>query len=333
MDLEPKEFASLLDLMVDGKEYASILDHQNIQIDFNADIKKSLREISSIRKRPIICYIANVLNPSIFLNSIDNTDDGPFLELLRNAPASNDIDILLVTPGGLAETVAHFVSKIREKYKNVAFLLPYMAMSAGTIFSLSGNEIVMTSSAYIGPIDPQVPGKDGRFIPAQAILKLIDDIKKRGQEKIKKGEPVDWTDVQLLKSIDGKEIGNALNASALSQNLVAEYLEKYKFADWETHTNSGKPVSVDDKKTRATEIAKNLCDNQLWLSHSSRITREMAHDKCNLKIIHAEEINGLDRALRRFWALMTLLLENSPISKMYLSEDYLLFKSQKVAGK
>lgn len=328
-----KPITSFLDIMEDGREYASILGQQNVQVDFGLEIRKSLQEIYACRKRPIICYIANVLNPLVSLNSIDNSDDGPFLELLRNAPLNDSVDIVLVTPGGSAETVAHFVSKIREKYSDVAFLLPYMAMSAGTIFSLSGNEIVMTDSAYIGPIDPQVPGKNGRFMPAQAILKLIDDIKRRGQERIKKSEQPDWTDIQLLRSIDGKEIGNALNASALSQNLVTEYLAKYKFVNWKTHENSGTPVSEEDKNERASEIAKKLCDNQLWLSHSSRITREMAYNICNLKTTYAESINGLDRALRRFWALMTLLLENQPIAKLYVSENYLLFKTQRNVGK
>jgi len=47
-------------------------------------------------------------------------------------------------------------------------------MSAGTIFAMSGDEIVMTNSSYIGPVDPQVPNKDGVYVPAQAILTLIN---------------------------------------------------------------------------------------------------------------------------------------------------------------
>ena len=90
----------------------------------------------------------------------------------------------------------------------------------------------------------------------------------------------------------------------------------------------GAPVSEEDRRARAIKIAADLCDNQLWLSHSSRITREMAWDKCRLKITHSESIEGLDRAIRRFWDLMTIIMENKNISKMYLSDNYTVFRSQ-----
>lgn len=44
--------------------------------------------------------------------SVNNSDDAPFLEMLRNVQTNvQDIDILLVTPGGSAETVAFWVNK------------------------------------------------------------------------------------------------------------------------------------------------------------------------------------------------------------------------------
>jgi hypothetical protein len=35
---------------------------------------------------------------------------------------------------------------------------------------MSGEEIIMSSNAYFGPIDPQVINKAGYFVPAQPIL-------------------------------------------------------------------------------------------------------------------------------------------------------------------
>ena len=63
-------------------------------------------------------------------------------------------------------------------------------MSAGTIFAMSGNDIIMGKNSYIGPTDPQVPNKDWFYVPAQAILTLIDEIQKR------QSLGLDWFDLQ-----------------------------------------------------------------------------------------------------------------------------------------
>lgn len=323
---------SLLDLMVDGREYQSIVG-KNVSFQLDVEMKRALDEIQTIRQRPIFCYISNTLNHSLagkVSTSIDNTDDAPFMEILRNIPVDvKAIDILLVTPGGLADTVDYFVKKLRERFDSIAFILPYMAMSAGTIFCLSGDELIMTESAYIGPIDPQVPSRGGMYVPAQSIMTLIETIKKRGEDQMKKGLKPDWTDVQILNHIDPKELGNAIIASAQSTRLVTEYLKLYKFRDWNEHSGGGE-VTPEERNARAAEIAALLCNNSVWLSHGSRITREIAVDICKLKVTYPENTEGLDRAIRRFWALMQLTLENSPIAKIYSYGDYFLFRNANI---
>ena len=315
--------------MEDGKEYASILGLQNLEVDLREELLRSINEISSIRKRPLICYVSNVINTNISQSiSINNSDDAPFLEMIRNIPTTEkNIDILIVTPGGSAETVDFLVKQIRARFDNVAFILPYMAMSAGTIFCLSGDELIMDEAAFFGPIDPQVPSKNGRYVPAQSLSTLISDIQKRGQEQISKGQQPNWTDIQILRNLDAKEIGNAINASKLSTNLVAQYLESYKFKYWKNHSD-GSDVTPEQRKERAKEIADQLCDHSLWLSHSSRISRTMANDVCKLQIIHPESIDGLARAIKRFWALMCFSLENTLTTKIFASSTYTLFRNE-----
>ena len=64
-----------------------------------------------------------------------------------------------------------------------------------------------------------------------------------------------------------------------------------------------------------------------WLSHASRITRDMANDICKLRVTYSEEVEGLDRAIKRFWALMQITLENNLIAKIYSTGRYFLFRS------
>lgn len=63
------------------------------------------------------------------------------LELFTNR--KDRLAIILDTPGGIAEVVERIVNSIRHRYKEVYFVIPDHAMSAGTIFAMSGDKIFM----------------------------------------------------------------------------------------------------------------------------------------------------------------------------------------------
>jgi hypothetical protein len=199
-------------------------------------------------------------------------------------------------------------------------------MSAGTIWVLSENEIWMDRRAVVGPIDPQVPGKDGRLVPAQALMTLLRDIQDRGQKDLAAKQNPQWTDLQILRNIDARDIGNTIAQSEYSIQLAAEFLENHKFRDWTTHTSSGMPVSADDKKRRALEVARMLCSHEQWKTHGHGISREVAWKELKIKIEHPENVDGLERAIRRLWTLLYWMFENTRIAKVFLSSDYVLFR-------
>jgi len=327
---------SLLDNMEDGREYESIIGvitQPNIALNINVDkeMKRAIAEIVKVRKRPLICYIANITNAALpGSRSIEQIDDLPFSEMVSMVPIeAKEIDVLIVTPGGSAEQVARFVNHLRPRFDKISFIVPSMAMSAGTIWAMSGDEIIMDSRATIGPIDPQVRGADGNFVPAQSVLTLIKEIQARGEELMSKGQSPLWTDLQILNRIDAKEIGSAVNSSDYSIELVTDYLYNFKFKDWNTHSD-GRPVHDEEKKERAKTIAKNLCDHGLWKTHSRGITREVAWDVCKIKITHPEDIKGLARTIRRFWALLYWTFESANFYKMFISENYTIFKASQL---
>lgn len=324
---------SLLDRMKDGREFESLvgIPLNSFDVDVIGELRRASNDISVIRKRPNILYFANMVKSGIKSDvSIQSNDDLPFSELVNSISShSQEIDVIIVTPGGRGEQVTRFVDKLRPRFLNVTFIIPDVAMSAGTIFAMSGDEIIMTNNSYIGPIDPQVPNREGRFVPAQGILSLVQDIQKRGQELVLRGQNPDWTDLQILRNIDPKEIGQAIGASKFSVELVENYLFNYKFKTWTTHSN-GTVVTVEDKRRRANEIANQLCDHSLWKSHGRGITREVAWETCSLKITHSERIVGLDRAIKRLWALTYWLFENTPIFKIFLSQNYVIIRNENI---
>lgn len=324
--------STLLDKMVDGKEFASLMDYNFVNVNVNAEIQKIISEIEIIRERPLVCYVANIVNPRDNGISINDADDLPFNEMISSIPSNiKKLDVVIVTPGGMAEQVAKFVNRLRPRFEHVSFIILNKAMSAGTIFALSGDELIMSNQSQIGPIDPQMNRGNGRFLPAQGLLTLIEEINERGTELIKKGLPPAWSDQLLLKNMDPMEIGAAMMASKYSIELVEQYLYKYKFKDWNNHAthNIGDVVTDEEKKEKALEIAQLLCKHDKWKNHGHAINREAAWEECKLKVTHSESIDDLDRAMRKMWALFYWMFQGMNISKIYTSKNYTLVRSFK----
>lgn len=318
---------SVLDKMIDGREFESLLAHRFTNVNILEEIRRSIAEIKAVRGNEIVCYVANVVKQTKVSVSIDYQDDLPFTELINTLPTeTKELDVVLVSPGGLSNQVVKFVSKLRPRFERVNFILLNMAMSAGTIFALSGDEIIMTHSANIGPIDPQIRKPDGQFVPAQSILNLVEEIKERGDKSLKAGTNPSWTDLTLLKNIDPKEIGYAISGTKYSETLVEDYLYNYKFKTWTKHSSNGNVVTDEEKRKRSKDIAKLLANHSEWNNHGHAITREDAWDVCQLKITHAESI-GLDKSMRRMWALFYWAFENTSMAKIFVSDYYCLIRN------
>jgi ClpP class serine protease len=240
---------SLYDAVQEGKEYESLITANIKNADVIVDIRRAAADIQKIRSRPLLIYAGNTVNSNVGARAAITTDDDlPFIELIHNVPNGHDaIDILLVTPGGMAHQVAQFVDTTRKRFSDVTFILPHVAMSAGTIWILSGNDIFMDERALIGPIDPQVISKSGQLVPLQSLQVLIKEIQSRGAKALAAKKQPDWTDILILQNMDAKEVGNSISASNYSIQLASTYLKDHKFRDWIKHSN-GSPVTMNIKK-------------------------------------------------------------------------------------
>jgi len=123
--------------------------NQRLTFDqISSERKNQLKRISSIRKRDTIVYAcdANKGNAPV---SILPPDLLPFKDQLSYIK-TNEVDIIIETPGGIAETVEDMVELIRSKHDKVGIIIPGMAKSAGTIFSMAGDEILMGNTSALG---------------------------------------------------------------------------------------------------------------------------------------------------------------------------------------
>lgn len=106
---------------------------------------------------------------------------GVMENLVKDSNKKDSIYIILTTTGGSAQAVEIYVNIIRKHYKTVNFIVPEYAYSAGTIFCMSGDNIYMDYFSVLGPIDPQVQNKDGRWVAALGYLDKINELIKKAQ--------------------------------------------------------------------------------------------------------------------------------------------------------
>jgi len=307
---------------MDGNEYGSIVSLMpEPHLDLVGEVVRGIQEVESIRGRPCLAYVGNVVRTDAEDTGIDSTDDVPFAEMVARVPSSEKkVDVYIATRGGSAHQVSRFVNCLRSRFDVVDFLIPSFCMSAGTLFSLSGDHIYMTSRACLGPIDPQVPSHDGRYLPAQALLLLVEKLQNDGEEARKQGRPVPWTAVRIIDSIDKKELGDAITASKYSTLMASQFLLNHKFKNWTVRQESRKEVTPEYRQQRAMEIAEALASHDRWKSHGHAIPRNMLWKEVELYIDHPEP--DLERAVVRLWALLYWLFDKTQILKFIVSANY-----------
>ena len=88
------------------------------------------------------------------------------------------ITIILDTLGGVVEVVERMVAVIRSRYQEVTVIVPDRAMSAGTIFALSADKIMMDHFSCLGPIDPQIE-REGQLVPALSYLNQYERLNEK----------------------------------------------------------------------------------------------------------------------------------------------------------
>jgi membrane-bound ClpP family serine protease len=222
-----------------------------------------------------------------------------FIEALKqDERARSRLVIILNTPGGSAETVEKLVDIVRHHYSEVYFVVPDYAMSAGTIFCMSGEKIFMDYSSSLGPIDPQVyNGKE--WVPALGYLDQVEKL----IEKSRKGELTE-AEFLILQSQDLATLSRYEQAKELTMTLLKKWLVEYKFKTWITHETNpekkGLPVTLEEKKQRAEEIAKVLSDNKQWHSHNRMIGIRTLTDHVGLKIEDYSKQKELRDLIRQY---------------------------------
>lgn len=122
--------------------------------------RKYLKILNEYTGRNVITYYsAFIQKPGISGTGIDDSDKNAFMQTCHGLDRNKGLDLILHTPGGNVAATESLVYYIRSLFGNdIRVIVPQMAMSAGTMISLSAKEIIMGKQSNLGPIDPQYGG-------------------------------------------------------------------------------------------------------------------------------------------------------------------------------
>ena len=223
-----------------------------------------------------------------------------------------NLAFFLYTLGGVVEIAERMVDIIRQHYTEVWFVVPDMAMSAGTILCMSGDKIYMDYSSALGPIDPQVQNSKGHLVPALGYLDQVN----RMIEKSAAGTLTD-AEFAILQSQDLATLQRYEQARELSISLLKDWLVKYKFKDWNKHTSTGSKVTREEKENRALEIAEALSNHKKWHSHGRMIGIKTLAEDLRLKIEDYTDNKNLKPVIREYSDLLLDCVQSQGADHMF----------------
>lgn len=290
--------------------FSEYLNRRLSPAELEKERKKQLSRIASLRGRAVMAYASDFRKSRRAPISLSYEDLVPFQDQIEKLNG-HAVDLILETPGGSAEVAEDILRLLRDRFDDVSFIVPGWAKSAGTILVMGGDEILMGPGSALGPIDAQIEWKDKVF-SAEAFLEGLKEMKREAADP---DVGLNRAHIPILQQISPGEIQHAQNALKFARQLVAEWLARYKFRDWNEHRSSGNPVTPDERKEIAGSIAKELCKHQRWLSHGRSIKIEDLRE-LGLQIEDYSEQPELEDAIRRYHVLLQITFESN-IYKIY----------------
>jgi len=142
-----------------------------------SELLNLISKYNKLRDTYLFVYAA-VIGKPIPAIPLEQADYYVVRDLLASKKDLQKVDMYIETPGGSGETAEEIVRFLRNNYDTVSFVVSGEAKSAGTIIVLSGDEILMTETGSLGPIDAQM--KIGRSVTSA--YDYIEWVEKKGKK-------------------------------------------------------------------------------------------------------------------------------------------------------
>lgn len=288
--------------------------------DLEVELLKLISKYNKLRGTYLFVY-ASAIGKPIPAIPISQEDFYVINDLLTGKKDIQKIDMYIETPGGSGETAEEIVKCLHNNFDTVSFVVSGEAKSAGTIIVLSGDEILMTKTGSLGPIDAQM--KIGRsVVSAYDYMEWVDD-KREEAEKQGSLNPFDAT---MVAQITPGELGSVFNALEFAKELVVDWLIKYKFKKWKVTETRKIPVTDDMKRKRAKEIAKELTTRSKWRLHGRSIKINDL-EEMKLKVTRVDDDPKLAEIVYRIQTVCRMFFDSTSVFKIFATEENKIFRT------
>ena len=136
-----------------------------------------IRQMESETNSRLICYVTGDRR------GLETKIAGDTLPLiydhLRGITSAKRINVFLYTVGGDALAGWAIVSLVREFCDKLGVIIPFRALSCGTLIALGANELIMGKGAQLSPVDPSLASPYNPIAPGQALQLLpvsVEDV-------------------------------------------------------------------------------------------------------------------------------------------------------------
>lgn len=294
--------------------------------DLESELLNLISKYNKLRNTYLFVYAAAVEKP-IPAVPINQSDFYVIHDLLSRKKDINKVDVYIETRGGSGETAEEIVKFLHKNFDSVSFVVSGESKSAGTIVVLSGDEILMTETGSLGPIDAQM--KIGRsVVSAFDYMEWVGERKKKAEEN----GFLNPFDAIIVAQITPGELGDVFHALEFAKDLVIEWLIKYKFKEWTITETRKEHVTDEMRRNRAEDIAERLTDRSKWRLHGRSIKIDDL-GKIKLKIIRIDDDPKLADIVYRIQTVCRLLFDSTPIYKIFATEENKIFRSAVRTGK
>lgn len=250
---------------------------------------------------PVLSYLTSFRPPV----SIDDQDVVLFEDILQKMDVTKGLAILINSPGGSGESAERIVNICRTNSGTGTFksIVLGKAKSAATIICFGAEEIIMTKTAELGPIDPQVYLED-RLFSAYNMITTFEELFDQAIQTKGNLEPF----LQQLQQFDVYDIKEFKSWMALSQDIAIKLLKTGMMADHsedQIKQNINKFLIPKETKTHSRPIYATEC----------------ADCGLNIRIINKEEHNKLWKNIYRLYFRLFNVTNNMKIAKILENKE------------
>lgn len=294
-------------------------------IEFQEELLRLIKRYNDYTGRYLFIYASDINKTGIRgVSPVLVQDDFYVIQDLLRESQEKIIDFYIETPGGRGEAAEEIARFLRNKFDEVNFVIAGEAKSAGTILVLSGDNIRMTDTGSLGPIDAQVVIGRGQ-VSAHDYKEWVDQKRAEAQAS----GTLNPFDAVMVAQISPGELSGVINSLEFAKDLVKNWLEHYKFKNW-TETRSKKiEVTQQMKSDRAQTLADKFCNHTTWRTHGRSLKIEDLKE--DLIIERIDDDVELSDIVYRIKTVIRMMFDESTVYKIYYVADTKISKTYSVS--